>query len=139
MSTQSPTAGIAVPVGPIIVAVLGIGLIVAFLTGAQLPLVTSDRRAVAALAVLGWAACSMGVGPVTQAIGWRDPLVLAAIALGVVALLLIVVVALDRADVLATVARSVGLGDVPGNRIALVALGLVMLTKVGLGVAASAR
>lgn len=139
MSTQSPAAGIAVPVGPIIVAVIGIGLIVAFLAGAQLPLVTSDRRAVAALAVLGWVGCSMGVGPVTQAIGWRDPLVLAAIGLGVVALSLIAIVALDRADVLATVAGSVGLGDVPGNRIALVALGLVMVAKVGLGAAASTR
>ncbi len=139
MIARTPTAQLDFPVGPVFLTLVGAGLTVAFLGGTQLPLITSDRRAVAALVVLGWLACSMAVGPVTRALGWGDPLVLAAMGLGLLALTLIVLVALDRAAVLAAVPEALGVRGLSGNRIAFVSLALVLLAKVCLGVATYAR
>ncbi len=135
MIARTSSAELGFPVGPVLLAVVGAGLTVAFLGGTELPLVTSDRRAVAALVVLGWIACSMAVGPVTQALGWTSPFVLAAIGLGVVALALIALVALDRAAILTAIPDAVGVHGLSGNRIALFGLAIVLLAKVCLGVA----
>ncbi len=106
----------------------------AVLAGAHLPLITSDRRAVAALALLGVILCSMTGAPTIRAIGWHHPAVLAAIGLGLCALTLIALVGLDWARVLGSVAAALGI-EASGDRIAMVGLAGIIAAKVVLGIA----
>ncbi len=119
-------------------ALAGIALVAAFLAGLQIPFVTSDRRAFAALAILGWIGCSVAVGPAIQAVGWRDPTIWAAAALGVCALALVAIVALDRTQVLGSLADAAGI-RATGNRIALILFVAILFAKTLLTVTTRSR
>jgi hypothetical protein len=69
-----------------IVGALALGFVVAHLAGARLPLVNSDRDAFFALLILGWLGCMAGAGSTIQALGWRHPICLAGMSIGLAGL-----------------------------------------------------
>lgn len=121
--------------GPAISAGLGVAgavLVYAVLTDRSPPLVGSDRVAFFALAVIGLAMCSLGgIGQTAVPLGWAHPLTLFGSVLGVLALALAGAVAIGRTGFLAPLGAAIGMAPaaVSGERLAVIALGLIMLIK----------
>lgn len=112
-------------VGPhtIGLGVVAAGLVVGTLADLPLPLVSGDRAALIALAVVGLTMCAVGpLGELTSTGAWTKPSSVAGILLGGLAL--------------AVVAAGLGLVALPllsGPRSALVALAAVMAAKLIVG------
>lgn len=70
-----------------IVAVL---LVFAVLTGRKVPLISGNRAAFIALAVSGFAMCSIGMGKIATGLGWTHPITIIGIVLGTLLILLVV-------------------------------------------------
>jgi hypothetical protein len=70
-----------------IVAVL---FVAAVLTGVKVPLILDDRAAFIALAALGFAMCSVGMGKIATGLGWTHPVTIIGIVLGALLILLVI-------------------------------------------------
>lgn len=70
-----------------IVAVL---FIAAVLMGWKVPMISDDRAAFIALAVIGFVMCSIGMGKIATGLGWTHPITLVGVVLGALVILLVV-------------------------------------------------
>jgi hypothetical protein len=95
---------------------------VGYLLGMRVPLVSTDRAALFALAATGFGMCILSMGRTTTTLGWTHPITLAGLVLG--ALIVLVVVA---------VAAGWRLPLISSDRAAFVAVALLGLAKWGLG------
>ncbi len=107
----------------IALAVVSLGLVGAVLTDTSLPLISGDRAALVALALIGLALCTRGpLDEVASTGAWTSPMSIVGTVLGLLAL--------------AVVAAGLGVVTLPAisdDRSAFVALGAVMLVKLGVG------
>jgi hypothetical protein len=128
MTTKAP----GVPVFAHVLEILTAFLVLAVLTNTHLPLIGSDRAAFYALALIGIAVCGLGgIAPTAARRGWVHPIGLVGIALGVVALALIVAVLIGQTAFLNLLGTAL-YGDaapVLGDRVAFIALASVMVVK----------
>jgi hypothetical protein len=84
-------------------------IILTVLFNSRLPLLGTDRAAFIGLVVVGMAMCALGgIGPAQSTLGWTDPVTLAGMALGSLALVLVAAVLSGRAGFLAPVSVLVG-------------------------------
>jgi hypothetical protein len=120
-----------------VLGVLAVMLVVAVLANISLPLIANDRVAFYALAAIGLTMCGVGgIGRAQATLGWLHPLTLVGISLGIVATLLIVAVLAGRTDALGPIGVAFygdSAGLVSGERVALIALAIVMAAKWVLG------
>jgi hypothetical protein len=125
VTTQSRSTAPSLPLArTTVLGVAGAALVIAVLTGGQVPLASTDRGAFFALLALGWITCTVGAGPTIRHLGWRHPITLAGIALGLVAVGLVAVML-------------TGLASTPAaERPAFIGLALVLAAKWTLGLAA---
>ncbi len=65
-------------------------LVLAVLTGRKVPMISGDRAAFIALAVLGFAMCSIGMGKIATGLGWTHPVTIVGVALGALLMLLVI-------------------------------------------------
>jgi hypothetical protein len=72
-----------------IVAVL---FVLAVLSGRKVPLISGDRAAFIALAVIGFAMCSIGMGKIATGLGWTQPITIIGIVRGALLVLLVIAV-----------------------------------------------
>jgi hypothetical protein len=70
-----------------IVAVL---FVIAFFMGWKVPMISDDRAAFIALAVIGFAMCSIGMGKIATGLGWTHPISIVGIVLGALVILLVI-------------------------------------------------
>jgi hypothetical protein len=75
------------PATTIVFGILAALLVLAVLTGRKLPLIGSERAALAVLVVLGMAMCTNGIGRVAAASAWTHPLAILGALVGVVILI----------------------------------------------------
>jgi hypothetical protein len=68
-------------------------LVTSYLLGMHVPLVTTDRAAVYALAALGFGMCALNMGRTATGLGWTHPITLIGLALGALIALVVVAVA----------------------------------------------
>lgn len=90
MNTQiasSPNWNAILSSGLGIVAVL---FVVAYLAGATVPLITSDRVAFLALAAIGFAMCVLGMNSIVTQLGWTHPVNIIGVIVGVLITLLVI-------------------------------------------------
>lgn len=121
MSTNVPivfhwTAPIAHALG-----FLTFGLALATLAGVNLPLLLNERTAFYALAAAGFLACSLGMAKISMQQGWTNPITLAGMILGTLAILLV-----------AAVYFGFSLPFVASDRAALIVLTAIIGVKVAL-------
>jgi hypothetical protein len=121
-----------VPVLLHILEILTAFLVLGVLTHTPLPLIGNDRVAFYALALVGIAGCGLGgIAPTAARRGWAHPIGIVGIALGVVALALIVAVLIGQTTFLNPLGIAL-YGDaapVLGDRVAFIALASVMAVK----------
>ena len=104
------------------VGVAAVFLVTAYLLGMQVPWVSTDRAAVVALAATGFLMCTLSLGRTTTTLGWRHPITVIGVGLGVLILALGgVVLAGWRLPFL------------PSDRAAFILLAVLGLSKWGLG------
>jgi hypothetical protein len=104
---QTTVAGNALAAN--LLGVLATFMVVALLANVRLPLLGSDRTAFIALALVGMTMCALGgIGRAQSTLGWTDPVTLAGIVIGSLALLLVAAVLAGKAEFLAPVATLVG-------------------------------
>jgi hypothetical protein len=96
---------------------LALVLAAVVLSGGHPPFASDDRGAFMILLGLGWVGCTAGAGPAFLDLGWRHPIVLAGIALGIAALAIALCVVVGGAS----------------DRAGFVALEVVLLSKWVLG------
>ena len=65
-------------------------LVFAVLTGRKVPLISGDRTAFIALAVIGFGMCSIGMGKIATGLGWTHPITIVGIAAGALVILLVI-------------------------------------------------
>lgn len=75
-------------IGSAVIGLLVLSLAAATLAGQRLPLISGHRAATIAVAVLGFAMCTLGMGRSIESLGWLHPLNIAGSLLGVVAIAL---------------------------------------------------
>jgi hypothetical protein len=97
--------------------------VAAYLLGAKLPVITTDRAALLAVAGLGFGMCMLGMGKIATGLGWTHPITLAGSVVGALILLLA-----------AAVLAGWRLPFLPDDRAALLAVLALGLLKWGLGV-----
>ena len=113
-----------------------LGLTVAVLANIGLPLISSERDEFLALVAVGLVTCMAGAGSSIQALGWRHPINVIGIGLGLASLVLIALVLTGNTAPLTWLADAAG-GSRPVSpeRVAFVGLAAMLLTKWGLGFA----
>ena len=65
-------------------------LVLAVLTGRKVPLISGDRAAFIALAVIGFGMCSIGMGKIATGLGWTHPITIVGIVLGTLIILFVI-------------------------------------------------
>lgn len=104
---------------------LTFGLALVTLAGVQLPILVDDRAAFYALAAAGFLACSLGMAKIAMEQGWTNPITLAGILLGALAMLLV-----------AALYFGFSIPFITGDRAALIALTAIIGVKVALALLA---
>jgi hypothetical protein len=103
-----------------ILGILAVVLVFFFLTGRPIPLISGERAAFIALAVLGLAMCATGgIGTAIGQYGWAHPITIIGSILGVLALVLVGATLLN-----------IRLPLVPDDRAAFIALAVLGFAKV---------
>lgn len=100
---------------------LAFGLALATLAGARLPFIANERTAIYALGIAGFTACSLGMAKVAMGLGWTNPITVAGILLGALAMLIV-----------GAVYFGIGLPLITSDRAALIALTAIVGVKVAL-------
>lgn len=97
MKTNTLATSGSSSVAPIVLGILAVLLIVAVLSGKQIPLISNDRLAIVALAVVGMAICSQaGIGRVSATGAWAHPLSILGYLLGAAILVIAGAALFDR-------------------------------------------
>jgi len=110
---------------------LGSALAAAYLAGATLPFVHSDRDAFLAVLAIGWLGCMAGAGPTAVMIGWTHPVALLGTALGVGSLAVVVSTLAGWSGPVAWTAQVAG---VPLDRAGLLLLAIALAIKPALAI-----
>jgi hypothetical protein len=128
------------PIGTAVATVIGVGialLVWAALTNRPFPIIGShDRAALWAVFGLGVTMCAIaGITPTQSSLGWRHPITLIGIALGVLAVVPVLLVLFGWTAPLTSAGQLFGGGfpTLSAERIAIVGLGLLILVKWLLG------
>lgn len=74
---------------------LTFGLALATLAGIKLPILANERAAFYALAAAGFLACSLGMAKISMEQGWTNPITLAGMVLGALAVMLVAAVSFN--------------------------------------------
>ncbi len=103
-----------------ILGILAVALVFLFVTGRPIPLISGDRAAFIALAVIGLAMCATGgIGTAVGQYGWTHPITIIGSLLGVLALGLV-----------GATLVNIRLPFVPDDRAAFIALAAIGVVKV---------
>lgn len=139
VSPGSANTGAASAFKASIPGLLALALVVAVLSGARLPVISTDRDAFLAMLGLGWLGCMVSAGSTVQALGWRHPISLLGVALGVVALILVALVFTGTTAPLASLAQAFAgpASRASAERVQFVGLGAVIVAKSALGLVGS--
>jgi hypothetical protein len=76
--------------GSMLFGILAFVLTFGYLTGRALPIISDDRSAFLALAILGFLMCSLSIGTTSAGLGWTHPITVLGLLLGVVLSLVII-------------------------------------------------
>lgn len=132
--------GSASPIGSAAATAIGVAIAVlvwAAISNSTFPVIGSqDRAALWVVFGLGVTMCAVaGIGPFSTKLGWLHPMTLIGIALGVVAVVPLLLVVFGRTALLTSMGQLFGGGfaTLSAERIAIAVLGLLILVKWVLG------
>ena len=119
IGSQTPTSNYLISA---VLGIVALVMVVAVLTGRQLPLISTERGAVLALTVIGIVMCMLGgIGPTQSQYGWTHPFMLVGIVLGALALIV---------SGLTLIGANVSVPLISTDRSALIALSVIIVLKV---------
>ncbi len=127
-----------------LLVVLALGIVAATLRSVDLPILGSGRLALLAVGLLGLAACTVvgsgtEPGQASQFVDWSHPTSAFGAALGLAAMAILVVGLIGFEPVLRPLAQlvptAVASGEGAAQRLAIVALGAIILAKWVIGIA----
>ncbi len=79
-------------IGPSLLCVLALIIVISVITSRKIPLISGERKAFIALAMINYAMCAVGPLPRTKPGEWLGPINLALYMIGIFAIFLIIVV-----------------------------------------------